>query len=74
MKLRQSLFWDVNPRTIDLKKNASYVIERVLDFGTQKEIAWLFSQYPHKKIHETLARPRSVVQPKSRALWELILK
>jgi len=30
---RQSLFWDVDPKTIDPEKNAKYVIERVLEFG-----------------------------------------
>ena len=74
MKLRQSLFWDVDPETIDLEKHARYVIERVLDFGTKEEVSWLFSRYQRRKIAETLARPRSVVDPKSRALWELILK
>ena len=74
MELRQSLFWDVDPKKIDLDKNARYVIERVLDFGTQKEISWLFSQCPRKRIAETLDLPRSAVHPKSRALWELILK
>jgi len=33
MKFRQALFWDVNPAKIDPKKNARYVVERVLDLG-----------------------------------------
>ena len=74
MKFRRSLFWDVDPDTIDLEKNARYVIERVLDFGTGAEISWLFKRYPRQKIHETLHRSRSVVGPKSHALWDLILK
>jgi len=70
---RQTLFWDVDPATIDPGTHARYIIERVLDFGTQQEIKWLFSQYPRQQIAEVFALPRSVVQPKSRALWELIL-
>jgi len=30
MRFRQALFWDTNPSKIDAKKNAQYVIERVL--------------------------------------------
>ena len=74
MELRRSLFWDVDPKTIDLEKNARYVIERVLDFGNAEEISWMFKRYPRAKIAETLHQPRSQVGPKSRALWDLILK
>ena len=74
MKLRPSLFWDVDPDTIDLDKHARYVIERVLDFGTDEEVRWMFKQYPRKQIAEVLNLPRSQVDPKSRALWELVLQ
>lgn len=74
MKLRQTLFWDVDPDTIDLDKHARYVIERVLDFGTDEEVRWMFRQYPREKIAGVLKLPRSTVMPKSRALWELVLK
>lgn len=74
MKLRQSLFWDVDPETIDLEKNARYVIERILEFGRKDEISWMFKRYPREKIAEVLHLPRVQVGPKSRSLWELILK
>ena len=74
MDLRKSLFWDVDPSTIDLDKNARYVIERILEFGRKDEISWMFQRYPRQKIGEVLHLPRSQVGPKSRALWDLILK
>lgn len=74
MKFRRALFWDVDPETIDLEKNARYIIERVLDFGNQEEIAWTFKKYPREEIASVLRAPRSQVDPKSRALWDLILK
>ncbi len=74
MDLRQSLFWDVDPKNIDLEKNARYVIERVLDFGRGEEVRWMFKQYPRERIAEVLRLPRSQVDPKSRALWDLILQ
>lgn len=73
IKLRQSLFWDVDPKTIDLKKNARYVIERVMDFGRDDEVRWLIRYYPKKSIEEALTKSRQL-QPRTRALWTLICK
>jgi len=74
MKLRQSLFWDVDPETIDLEKHARYVIERVLDFGTDEEARWVYHRYPHRRIREVIDNPR-MLRPRTRALWnELIPK
>lgn len=70
---RQSLFWDVDPQTIDAEKHARYIIERVLDFGTLEEVTWLFARYPRETIADTLKKERSTVNPKSRALWDLVL-
>ena len=46
MPRRQTLFWDVDPATIDPEKNARYIIERILDFGNGQEVRWLFAKYP----------------------------
>ncbi|HLC69654.1 MAG TPA: hypothetical protein VJH75_01255 [Patescibacteria group bacterium] len=45
MRFRQTLFWDVDPKTIDEKKHARYIIERVLDFGNDKEVRWVYHNY-----------------------------
>jgi len=73
MIFRQSLFWDVDPKTIDEEKNARYIIERVLDFGNDEEVRWVFHRYPHAYIRQVLALPRVQVHAKSKALWELVL-
>ena len=74
MKFRQTLFWDVDPKTIDEEKHARYIIERMLTFGTKDEIEWMFKRYSRSKITEVLRLPRSQVDRKSRALWDLVLK
>ncbi len=74
MPLRPSLFWDVNPKTIDPEKNARYVIERILDFGEPKEVRWLFKQYSQNEIKRVMNLPRSQVDPKSKSLWSLLLQ
>ncbi len=73
MKLRQSLFWDTNPEKIDLKKNAKYVIERVLDFGRDEEVRWLWSFYDKELIRDVVAKSRSL-NPRTKALWTLLLQ
>ena len=70
---RQSLFWDVDPKTIDAEKNARYVIERILEFGRPEETGWLFSRYPKGEIRRVLALPRAQIEPRSKALWSLLL-
>lgn len=74
MKFRQSLFWDVDPKEIDVKKNARYIIERVLEFGEPNEVRWVFKTYSPRKIKQVLSLPRVQVNEKSKALWRLLLK
>ena len=74
IKFRQELFWDVDPKIIDPKKNARYIIERILDFGSVSEARWLFHFYPRSLIKKTIERPRVALHNKSKALWSLILR
>jgi hypothetical protein len=71
MKFRQTLFWDVDPKTIDPKKHARYIIERVLDFGNDQEVKWLVHYYSSRLIRNTVNNSR-VLDPKSLALWSLV--
>ena len=72
MKLRPSLFWDVDPATIDLEKNARYVIERVLDYGNDEEVRWMWDMYPREQIREVVTHSRAL-QPQTRALWSELI-
>ena len=73
IKLRQSLFWDVNPKTIDLKKHAQYVIERVLDFGNDKEVRWMYHYYDTSLLKQVVSKSR-LLRPRTKNLWTLILR
>lgn len=50
MRFRQSLFWDVDPKKIDPKKHAKYIIERILDFGNGDEVRWMSRNYSSRLI------------------------
>src|SRR3990167_2201486 len=57
---------------IDLEKNARYVIERVLDFGTDAEARWVYQRYPHPLIREVIDNPRRL-HAKTRDLWNELI-
>ncbi|MBI5810440.1 MAG: hypothetical protein HZB21_04540 [Deltaproteobacteria bacterium] len=64
------LFWDTDPRGIDLKKNARYVIERVLELGGLDAIRWVQRFYPTRLIIETIEASRKITT-KSRNFWTI---
>jgi len=73
MKFRQSLFWDVDPKKIDVDKNAQYVIERVFDFGNDREASWVWNFYDRSLLKNVVEKSRCL-RPRTKALWTLILK
>lgn len=71
MKLRRSLFWEVDPKDIDFKRHVPYVIERTVEFGTDAEVRWLWQRYPRATIRAVIERRRGL-DPRTRALWRLL--
>ena len=73
MKFRQTLFWDTDPKRIDTKKNAKYIIERIADFGHDNEARWVLDFYSKKLLKSVINSSRSI-RPSTKALWQLLLK
>ncbi|HEY4510524.1 MAG TPA: hypothetical protein VJJ73_01675 [Candidatus Paceibacterota bacterium] len=73
MKFRKTLFWDVNPENIDARKNAQYIIERVLDFGNDEEVRWLYHFYDKSLLKNVVIKSRSLM-PETKNLWTLLLE
>ena len=72
MNLRQSLFWDTNIENIDLKKNAQYIIERVLDLGHDDEVRWIWQTYSKELLKKVVDGSRSL-RPETKNLWMNLL-
>lgn len=72
-KPRPTLFWDVDPKTIDPKKHATYIIERIMDFGNDAEVRWMWHFYPKQKLRTVVNNSR-IIHPKSKVLWSLLTK
>lgn len=64
------LFWDRNPGEIDIRANASYVIERVLELGDLDALWWLQRIYPTRLIMDTGEVSRKLSE-KSKNFWRL---
>jgi hypothetical protein len=64
------LFWDARLEDIHMRRNARYIIERILDMGNLDGVNWLQRIYPVQKIIEVLTSSRSLSQ-KSRNFWRL---
>jgi len=64
------LFWDARIEDIHLRRNARYIIERMLDMGSLDGVIWLQRIYPAQKIMEVLATSRNLSE-KSKNFWRL---
>lgn len=73
MPFRQSLFWDTDVSRIDTEKNAQYIIERILDFGRDNEVRWLWNFYDKALLRKVVSASRSL-RPRTKALWTLTLQ
>jgi len=73
IKFRQSLFWDTNPKNINPRKNAQYIIERILDFGDDKEVKWLWGYYKKPLLKKVVKKSRCL-HPETKKLWALMLQ
>ncbi len=65
-----ALFWDADPRKIDVRQHARYIIERVLETGGLEALWWIQRLYPTSLIIEACEMSRKV-SPKSRNFWEI---
>jgi len=70
---RNSLFWDVNPKHLDIEESASFIIGRVLDFGDLNEWKAIRKIYGLERIRKA-ALEHPFESRRSANFWELILK
>jgi len=50
----QRLFWDIRKDNIDPKIHKKSIIERVLNYGTLKDMKWLASVYSKNEIMDVV--------------------
>jgi hypothetical protein len=65
-------FWDVDFKDLNLKSNANFIAERILEQGDEKAIIWLIKNTPRNFLKKTVIRSRFLC-PRSVNFWSLIL-
>ena len=66
----RSLFWDTSLNNIHIKRNARYVIDRVLESGDTEAVQWLQRVYPVQTIIDVLNVSRNITK-KSKNFWTI---
>lgn len=66
----RGFFWDTDVTCLDAKKNMRFIIERLLVYGTQKEIQWLLTHYTNSQIIEVVKISKSI-DKKTAHYWSL---
>ncbi len=64
-------FWDTDVAKLSLKKHATYIIERVLEWGNIEAVKWLRDIYAEKTILQVLNHSRRI-SDKSTNFWRVI--
>lgn len=67
-KMLKNLFWDSDLKKIDAEKNATVIIERVLELGNPEQIKYLFKNYEPLRIQKVLKESRRL-SLKSANFW-----
>lgn len=65
--------WDVHASEISLKKHATFIIERILEYGDFKEILWLNQNFDVDQIRQTLIKSRRI-SPKTGSFYSMVYK
>lgn len=65
-------FWDVEFDKIDLKARRLYVLKRILEYGDEKAVAWMWKNFEKPEIINGLSNFRGYSQ-KSANFWALLL-
>jgi len=56
----QKYFWDVDAQKLDADKYATYIIERLLEWGNLPAARWLLQRYSRRKIIGVLKKTRAL--------------
>jgi len=67
------LFWEYDPRTMDIVKHASLIIGRIMERGSWASMVWLRETYSREQLVSFLeGRGRRMLPPRELNYWALI--
>lgn len=65
-------FWEVEFEALNPKQHAPYIIERILEYGDDRAVQWLFKNFKKGAIKSTLEKRRGFSE-RSANYWHIIL-
>jgi hypothetical protein len=68
----KNYFWDVDFEKIDLEKRRIYVLRRILDYGDETAISWMWKNFTEAEIKNVLYNYRGL-SLKSANFWAVIV-
>jgi len=71
ISLNKTLFWDVDYGELGYQKNTSFIIERVLNYGNEKDYQEIKKVYGLSKIKK-IAREINYINKKNINFWSII--
>lgn len=57
-QITEALFWDINFAKIDFNKQKAFIIPRIMDRGTKKDVKLIWNFYGEEIIKESLINTR----------------
>ncbi len=54
----QSVLWSINTGSVDMRRDAPYIVHQILAHGNQDQINCLFAQYSASQIKEIFIKTR----------------
>jgi hypothetical protein len=68
------LFWDTDAAAVDPATHRTFILDRVLEYGSLRAVQWAERFYGLEGIREYfLARGRRVLSAKTRSFWTAVL-
>jgi hypothetical protein len=68
-EMLRPLFWDADWEALDFDRNRTAVIERILNFGDEKQLKWLLSQTGPDEIRAVITTSRRLSRKTARC-WQ----
>jgi hypothetical protein len=65
-------FWDVDFEKIDFNKSGVYILRRILEYGDERAVAWMWKNFGRDEIKDALCRYRGFSR-KSANFWAMML-
>ncbi|HIE53138.1 MAG TPA: hypothetical protein EYP85_15410 [Armatimonadetes bacterium] len=65
-------FWDVKAETLDADRYAQFVMERLLEYGDEEALRWLYKRFGRQRIREVVCHSRRLSR-RTANFWRLLL-